>query len=1089
MEFEEKYSKLNPAQKQAVDQIDGPVMVIAGPGTGKTELLSIRVANILKKTDTLPQNILCLTFTESGASSMRKRLTEIIGQDAYRVTISTFHSFCVDIINQNSQYFFNNAIFSPTDELTCYEIINNILTEVSFDNPLKTQQDGEYTQIKKILTAISQIKNGGLSCEELSAILDQNDNYLSKCEPIIQNFFVSKINKLTINLAKKAVEQIRAIKLSGPIPGIVPLPAIIADSLENAVNAAGEKDTKPITAWKNLWLKKDNNKQFIFKSKERQVRLRALNEIYNKYIDAMRSKKLFDYDDMILQVVQKIEQFDDLRYSLQEQYQYILVDEFQDTNMAQMRILYNLTNNPAQENKPNILIVGDDDQAIYSFQGADVSNIIDFRNNFQSTKVITLTENYRSGDDILQNSRDVITQGQNRLEKVFSDINKQLHAAKVNQSDVSLVEIDSIISERQYVAKSIRRQIDSGTDPTQIAVIAREHKEIYAILPHLYKEGILVNYERKDNVLEQEIIKIIEDISSLLLMIQSGSQDDVNGLMPNILAHPAWGIEPVELWRLSVQAYDNHLRWLEMMSTSDKFSNLANWIIGCAKATVNTPLEQILDIIIGKSNLDNSDFISPIYEYYFSEEKLKDNPEQYLILLESLRSIREKIRDYHQDQTPTLQTFVEYINLNRKAGNRIETTRKSAHYDDAINVMTAHKSKGLEFDSVYIINAVDSNWNKNNGGNGAIIFPENLPLAPAGDSDDEKLRLFYVAMTRARFNLIISFSKINSNGKETELVRFLSNQKIKPQTVDIHEDIDQAIENSETVWYERLTNPISPTMKNLLQDKLDNYKLSPTHLNNFIDVTRGGPQMFMLNNLLNFPSAKSPSADYGTSIHHALQQAHNYLISTNKRMPIDQVIESFVNDLSKQHLSKSDEEHFRQKGINSLTIFLKDNYDIMQPDQMTEFSFANQHSVIDDVRLTGKLDIIDINKTDKTVTVVDYKTGNAPEDESGNTDYEKIKIHKYKQQLMFYKLLIESSRDYHEYTVKKGIIQFVEPTKSGKIAQIETDFSSEDIEKFKKLVSAVWSHIIDLNFPDISGYDPTLNGIIKFESDLVEGKE
>jgi len=141
MDFQKRYNKLNDCQKKAVDLIDGPVMVIAGPGTGKTELLSVRVANILQKTDTLPENILCLTFTESGANAMRERLIQIIGKDAYKVAVHTFHSFGTDIINQNGQYFYNGAHFKPADTVSSYEVIRNIFEKLEYNNPVISQMN------------------------------------------------------------------------------------------------------------------------------------------------------------------------------------------------------------------------------------------------------------------------------------------------------------------------------------------------------------------------------------------------------------------------------------------------------------------------------------------------------------------------------------------------------------------------------------------------------------------------------------------------------------------------------------------------------------------------------------------------------------------------------------------------------------------------------------------------------------------------------------------------------------------------------------------------------------------------------------
>src|SRR5665811_153863 len=175
MDFVKRYEKLNKAQKQAVDTIDGPVMVVAGPGTGKTELLSVRVANILQKTDTLPENILCLTFTDSGANAMRQRLTEIIGKNAYKVSIHTFHSFGSEVINQNGQYFYQGAHFRAADSLSSYEIIRSIFDELPHNNPLSSKMNDEYTHLSDSLTTISELKKSGLTSDELLKILDEND--------------------------------------------------------------------------------------------------------------------------------------------------------------------------------------------------------------------------------------------------------------------------------------------------------------------------------------------------------------------------------------------------------------------------------------------------------------------------------------------------------------------------------------------------------------------------------------------------------------------------------------------------------------------------------------------------------------------------------------------------------------------------------------------------------------------------------------------------------------------------------------------------------------------------------------------------
>jgi len=867
MDFSKRYANLNESQKKAVDKLDGPLMVIAGPGTGKTELLSVRIANILQKTDTLPENILCLTFTDSGASAMRERLAEIIGKESYKVAVHTFHSFGSEVINQNGQYFYQGAHFRPADSLSSYEIIRSIFETLGYDNPIAGKLNDEFTYLSDSLTAISELKKSGLTSDELLKILDENDLVIEKTEQLLAPVFADRISKKTADAAAKHIAPIRNSNGKIELPTIVPLSRILADSLDGAVNESLDSNsTKPITAWRNTWFKKDDKGNFILKSRERQVKLRALSFVYEQYLDHMQEAALYDFDDMILRVVHAMEVFDDLRFNLQEKYQYILVDEFQDTNMAQMRILHNLTNNPVQGDTPNIMVVGDDDQAIYSFQGADISNILDFDLNYPKAAKITLTENYRSTASVLDNSRDVILQGKDRLENRIDSINKQLTAHNKTKGDsVSLFEAESIADERHWLVNDIKERIKSGESPNDIAVLTRRHSEIMSLLPYFSKVGIAVNYERRDNALEQPPIKLIEQVSRLLINIASGNHDDVNALLPEVLAHKAWGIAPIDLWKLSLKAHDSHTRWLDVMETMPKFQSLHNWFINTASLVNDTPLEQILDIIIGNpaplEDYDDTQFVSPLYQHYFSDEIMNDQPNQYLTYLESLRAVRSKLREYRPNQTPTLTTFIEFITLNRKIGSTISISRRSIQSDTAINLMTAHKSKGLEFNTVYIINAIDSVWGERARSRNRLIgYPENLPLAPAGETDDERLRLFYVSMTRAKQQLNISYSLKDDADKGTLRASFLVGSKLPTNSINPPTEASGLVEAAELAWYEPLTDPVTLVMRDLLLPKLENYKLSVTHLHNFLDVTRGGPSMFMLQNLLHFPRAKSPSA-------------------------------------------------------------------------------------------------------------------------------------------------------------------------------------------------------------------------------------
>jgi len=1094
MDFDKRYAKLNKAQKLAVDTVDGPVMVIAGPGTGKTELLSVRTANILQKTDTLPENILCLTFTDSGANAMRQRLTEIIGKDAYKVTVHTFHSFGREVINQNRQFFYQGAHFMLADRLSSYEIVQDILKDLDYNNPLSSKLNNEYTHLSDILTSISEIKKSGLTSDELLAVLDENNAVIEKTEQLIAPIFASRITK---NTSTQVEKHIMAIKQSGQpdsISTVVPLATVLADSLENAVNEAiSQNSTKPITAWRNAWFKKDEKDNFILKSRERQVKLRALCFVYEKYMSTMQAASLYDFDDMILQVVHAMEIFNDLRFNLQEKYQYVMVDEFQDTNMSQMRILHNLTNNVAHGDTPNILVVGDDDQAIYSFQGADISNIISFHDNYPKSIQITLTENYRSNTDILNSSREVILQGVDRLENTIEGPDKQLTSlVKSSDQSVFLHQAESIFDERHFIVNDIKERIKLGEKPNSIAVLTRRHKDIDSLLPYFSQAGISVNYERRDNVLDIEPVKFIQHLGQLLIDISNGDHDDVNANLPEILAHKMWKINPKQLWELSIKAYDKRVRWLDAMANIAEFVPLHDWLISTALLTVSTPLEQMLDVIVGKPNssddTNDSDFVSPAYNYFFGHDKINTNPNEYLTYLESLRTIRLKIREYHPKTTPTLSTFIEFIALNQKIGNTISITRRIVQSESAVNIMTAHKSKGLEFDTIYVINAVDTVWGQRaRNRNRLINYTENLPLAPAGESFDEKLRLFYVAITRAKHQLNISYSLTDDNGNNTLRASFLVNSTMSFHQIPPPKTTDQLIQSVEAAWYQPIVSPATNQMPDLLKPLLENYKLSVTHLHSFLDITRGGPATFLLKNLLRFPQAKSSNAAFGTAIHDTLQNAHSHLVSTGKRLAVEDIVSNFERNLDNQRMNQTDFHDFLKKGNQALQVFFNKKYDSFTPTQQTELSFANQHSVVGYAHLNGKIDMADVDLINKTISVTDYKTGKPSHNWTGKTDYEKIKLHKYKQQLLFYKLLVENARDYRSYKVDNGVIQFVEPTTSGDIVSLNINYETVEIEQFSKLINTVWTHITNLNLPDISRYEASYKGVIAFEQDLIDG--
>jgi len=1152
MDFQTRYAKLNTNQRQAVDYIHGSLLVIAGPGTGKTELLSMRTAQILRQTDTLPDSILCLTFTESGAANMRQRLRQIIGEDAYKIAIHTFHSFGTEIINQHREYFFHGADSQPADELTQHQIVTEILGGLDWRNPLSIKNNGEFVYASELIRVISEFKQSGLTPAELRLVMVDNQRVIADITPDIQQVFAAKISKKTIELfaplAEKIAERVGGVGITEPsentassapdntattaqIPAnlpssITPYAQVLALSIAHAAQEAIDANsTKPLTAWKNKWCEKNAAGEFILKDFAASEKLSAAIDVYEAYGDVLAERSLFDYDDMILSVIQACEAHPELRANLQEQFQFIMVDEFQDTNLAQLRLLFDLT---GDEDDPNIMAVGDDDQAIFSFQGADVGNIQRFRQHYHDPKIIVLTDNYRSASDILTAARGVITQGTDRLENTIDGLSKQLTAhVSGSGARVEIQEFASVSEERAGVARQIAELIKRGENPAHITVIARHHKELIELLPYLYRQSLTVNYERHDDILEQDIIQALDKLARVVVAIHQNNLDAANSLLPEFIAHPAFGFSALDIWRLSLHAYKNRQLWLESMLASSTFRPFGEWLLERAKDVPNLPLEEQLDRLLGleagtvpinsvqrlqperpqtpgaKRGVDrdssgthsSKEFLQSAGEepslnslaaHYFSPDNLAQNPDAYLTTLESLRTLRQKLRDRATDATPTLADFLEFIDLHRSTKTRLTHIRPQASaLGGAINLMTAHKSKGLEFPHVFVIGAIDSAWGEKVRSRSRLIrYPANLQLQPAGTSYDERLRLFFVAMTRAKTTLTMTYFQTNDAGSDTMIASFLTDHT--PTIIPAADTPAAQITVAQTDWSTRLSAPITAELKDVLAPTLETYKLSITHLNNFLDVSRGGPQNFLLNNLLRFPSAKSPAASYGTAIHASLQQLHNLLGADHRLPPTERILHYFRTSLEAQHLPPDNFKLYLDKGTAALTAFLDAKSSDFHDTELAELDFAHQGVVVGSARLTGKLDVADIDKHNKTIFVTDYKTGKPSHSWRGTSDYEKIKLHKYRQQLMFYQLLVESSRDYSNFTFTGARLQFVEPDmKTGDILSLEDTFSREELAEFARLIGVVWRKITTMELPDISGYSADYKGMLQFEEDLL----
>lgn len=1091
--FQKRYDNLNKEQKDAVDCIDGPIMVIAGPGSGKTELLSLRVANILKQTDVLASSILCLTFTDSAAKNMRDRLAGLIGAEAYKVAIHTFHSFGTEIINQNAEYFYKGAKFKPADDIIQIEILEEILKDLDHKSQLNSYSPTQgYNFIKEIKSKISDLKKGGITPQGFKEILEINNEYLENINPLIIEAFSERTSKSIFPKIHKLIVELREIPIKqiNPKLNLPDIKSEIISSLELAINEAEDLGkTTPITVWKTENTKANIKKQTCIKDFLSKKKHLELADVYEKYQNNLNKKGYFDYSDMILDTIQGLESNPDLKFNIQEKYQYILVDEFQDTSGAQMRLLDNLLDAEVNEGRPNILTVGDDDQSIYKFQGANIGNILNFPKKFKEPKIIVLQKNYRSNQNILNLIRSVIVKGEERLETMLPEqIKKELVASNpdIKSGELILNEFTTQIEEISYIAEQILSKIESGEQASEIAVIMRKHADLEIAAKILMKHKIPVNYEKKKNALDeiivQELLTIIKYVNSI---IQKG-EAIADELLPTILSYKFLEIPRIDIWKISITSRSERKSWLEIMQSYEnpKVQEIAKFLIHLGVESKEKPAEEIIDFITGARELefDNGEmYKSNFKNFYFSAEKYEENSNAYIEYLSALKTIINAVRNHNNLTNLTVKDLVQFIELLETHKIHLDIVNVYKKNDKEVNLITSHSAKGQEFKTVYLAGAQDSTWLK--GKPALIKFPINLPLSAQKDNDDDTRRLVYVSMSRAKEDLIMSYHKHAETGRAKSLLRFLV-EELEIQTPEQSKDIQTLLE--ESLENEKI-ELMQGSEKNLIEKKVENYQLNVTHLNTFLNVIDGGPKNFFETNLLNFPQKQSKNASYGSAVHSTLEQLLIEIKKGKKDIKIPEILQNFEINLLSQRLNKTDFEKELKRGHDELIKYLESKLSEFEVSDFCEFDFKGQGVKVGDIDLTGKIDRMKIDKENNEILVIDYKTGKPLSRWEGLDEFEKQKKWKLRNQIIFYKILVENSREFSQkYTVNKGVLEFIRANSDEDIISLDCYIKNEELDRMVKLIEAVGKKIKNLDFPDTSIYEKTIKGIEQFENDLID---
>ena len=1106
--FRKVYNQLNDEQREAVDNIYGPVLVIAGPGTGKTQLLSARVANILRITDASPNNILCLTFTENGAENMRERLASFIGASAaYEAEISTYHSFGNSLLAQGRDYLDEERV--SIDELKQFEIIRDIKQNLPHDNLLAPEKN----KVRDILIAIQDIKQEDISPEIFKQIALQNLKLIKKASDSLQIMDELAAVKQSSKGAGKVSAAIQKIEILSRLaqtlktfdePRIyAKTPTILEQIYANFSEQIAKLEADPkqsIThltkGWKDKYFEKNHNNNFRFKDESASRKALDLAEFYATYEASLQNDGLQDFNDMILRAIRLLENNADFRFTMQEKYQYILLDEYQDTNGAQSRIVELLTSNEMiPDYEPNVLAVGDDDQAIMAFQGAQFSNMHDFMSFYNCpTKTINLTKNYRSHQTILDFAETIAEQIEGRLSRKIKDLNKKVIQANPNITDVSIWRKSFAHQSTEFyeVAGKIRALVESGVRPREIAVLAPRHAILEEMSKYLHHFNLPVEYEKSENILDEKPVK---QVIEMLKLVQSIADDSTNQnvIWPKVLVFDFWQNGLIEIYQTvsKFNRWDDsapNLTQILLESENQKLQDIAKFFIELSQKINQETFETIVDLVIGSTETETG-FKSPLREFYSQK-----SDEDFYNLATYLTILREKSKNNITGETAiTVTEFLRMINIYQESGIKIVSKTAFSTDQNAVQVMTAFGAKGLEFKHTFLISVDDSAWGTGKGNSQVISLPKNMERIKDPNQQDTKKRMFFVAITRAKTNLYLTSSDKTFDGRTKSPLKLLAENRADQIAENMPVGFNKIIvDESETPslgilqinWSDNLD---IPKLKNeqLFADKLQHFSHSASTLTSFYDAKYGGPNKFFEKHILRFPQEVSGPAQFGTLMHQVFDFWQKQ-INRGETVRLETILREVETKVSRLRLSPQQKQNELARALAPFTNFYNQRATIFECKAASEVKIGK--ILLDgEVLISGGIDRIEIDENAKTIEIVDFKTGNITEKENFKN---KPKLHKYQMQLYFYKILLENSPEFKNYKVKTGRLEFIEGDEKYRTPIVKSiEFNSETQQRIKDLLFALDNKIknftIDSIQPSKTGQGVSVADLIAFEDEVL----
>lgn len=991
--FEQALITLNPAQREAVEHIDGPVLVVAGPGTGKTQIIAARIGSILKQTDTAPYQILCLTYTDAGTIAMRQRLLQFIGPDAHHVHIYTFHGFCNEVIQSNLEYFGKRNL-EPISELEKVQLLQKLIDQQDDSNPIKRLKGDIYYEVKRLDNLFNMMKDENWSPEYVEG---QVTTYLDDL-PLRDEYIYKRGN------SKQGI--------------------VVGDVKQHLID----------------------------KEQERMETLVAAAKLYPQYEELMKKAGRYDYSDMILWVLKAFQENEHLLRIYQEQYLYFLVDEYQDTNGAQNDILSALV---AFWEIPNVFVVGDDDQSIYEFQGARVKNILDFYHAYESyAKVSVLTDNYRSTQGILDTAKAVIDNNQDRLIGKIKGLEKNLSAkgdeVKDLPSQPQIVEYPNIAHEEASIIEQIALLEEEGVNLGKVAIIYRKHAQADEIISQLEKKNIPYQTRRRINVLQEHLvanfINLLRYVAMEYRQVHSGEP-----MLFEILHYGFTGIPARDVARISAYlSKKRNAHWRDIMAHRKDLISIGVQEIEAVMAfeeNINRWVSEIPNITL-QAFLEKTVNWSGLLRYILRNRNKEWNLQVVNTFFDFVKGETKK--------NPSLNLQRLLLMIEQMEENNIWIPiNKIIYKEEGVNFLTAHSSKGLEFEYVFMIGCTRDAWEKSRGNYFNYSLPDTLTFSNEENQLETGRRLFYVGMTRAKKHLKISYAIQDKEGRARERSLFVEEimggtaLETTPRQLD-----DERITQYAFTHLQETQLPKATLLdKSYLDKLLEGYTLSVSHLNKYLSCQVA----FYYENILRVPVAQNEAMAFGSSVHNALNSLFTKMKNNEgQRFP---ALPEFLNDFKREmanHRDSFTEQQYQRRiayGEQLLPAYYYKYLKEWNRIVVTEYAVLNVE--VAGIPIKGFLDKIEF--TGKDVNVVDYKTGNpyrgkkklnAPSDKDPNGG-------DYWRQLVFYKLLMDNQKR-KPWRMVTGEIDFIE----------KEEGRNKDFEKVKLVITEEDKEIVTAQIKD-----------------------